>query len=122
MSLIAINGKVVKAPNEYNISYEPITDAERLVDTGDMVITGIAGKAKFQYKYNSTYSKDLKPFFDMWKEYKTTKKIKNTITVYEPFGENSYTVYFSPIAVNLVKKGITSEYDIWDVSFSFVEV
>lgn len=122
MSIISIDGVSVKAPTSYNGSYEPISDGDRLLDSGDMVIRGIAGKAKFQYEYKNTLTTDLGPILKLWTDFKSTKNMIHNIEVYEPQGVRTYKVYFSPINWTLVKRGKTSAQDRWDVSFNLVEV
>lgn len=96
----------IKTPAKHKIEFQPISDAERLVDNAEMAITGIAGKLKITLSYNKIRQSDLNVILGQtWSIFKTDKTLVRELTFPSPEGEKVITCYFSPISIELIPDG-----------------
>jgi hypothetical protein len=106
--IIKVNGEPIKAPKGFTISFQPITDGERLLD-GNMQISGVASKLSLSLNYDSITESDLRVILGKtWDIFVNSKNIKQTVQ-FPYFGGTTKTIntYFAPTSVELTPEALS---------------
>lgn len=122
--MFKINGVEVKSPQHYTIEWLPITNAERLADTGEMLIEGITDKLKVTWVYNNLKQSDLSKMLGVTiGGFKENRKIVRTISTLTPYGEFiNVEAYFAPNSASIAHYNPKAD-NIWNsYTLTWVEV
>lgn len=116
-----INGVAIKAPTDFTIEFQPITEAERL-ENGDMKITGVTGKFKGVLNYNFITAEELEKILGYtWDSFISTKKITQTFTFSLINGQKTIKSYFSPFTIKVTPESLANG-GYSDMQISFIEL